>query len=134
MGEWVSSDNNMITVVANPRTASTVENRTLRIVARWPRFEQEIVSRAADLPGELSLSSLNQHVSTLRRIVNGVCELALFRRLRRIPQDARHHVIMLPNELIVVEVMRTSAGYKNRILKAKENSWRRFVGENSHDT
>lgn len=40
---------------------------------------------------------------------------------------------MLPNELIVVELMRTSAGYKNLILKAKENSWRRFVGENSHD-
>ncbi|KAH8392615.1 hypothetical protein KR009_000687, partial [Drosophila setifemur] len=48
-------------------------------------------------------------------------------------QDARRRGDVDNAELIVVELRRASADYKKLIVKAKEDSWRRAVGENVHD-
>ncbi|KAH8317559.1 hypothetical protein KR059_000546, partial [Drosophila kikkawai] len=66
--EWELSDHNIITVVAEPTTTSIVES--IAPVpswnfsnARWRLFEEEMVSRAAELPEDFSESPLDQQVS-----------------------------------------------------------------------
>ncbi|KAH8324951.1 hypothetical protein KR067_003440 [Drosophila pandora] len=89
--EWELSDHNMITVVVTPTTTRAVES--LAPVpswnisnARWQLFEQEMMSRAADIPEDFSQSPLDQQVSTLRCMVHDACDLAMGRRTPRSPR------------------------------------------------
>ncbi|KAH8308632.1 hypothetical protein KR067_006659, partial [Drosophila pandora] len=54
--------------------------------ARWQLFEQEMVSRAADIPEDFSQSPLDQQVLTLRGMVHDACDLAMRRRTPRSPR------------------------------------------------
>ncbi|KAH8280193.1 hypothetical protein KR054_000793 [Drosophila jambulina] len=161
--EWELSDHNIITVVAEPTTASTVESIAPVPFwnlsnARWRLFEEEVVRRTAELPENFSESPLDQQVSTLRSIVHDVCDVALgrkspgspsrrarwwtadlcaarreLRRLRRLLQDARRHHDDAVTELLVVEMRRASSDYKKLIWRAKMDDWKRFVGNHSDD-
>ncbi|KAH8376341.1 hypothetical protein KR200_008575 [Drosophila serrata] len=126
--------------------------------ASWRLFEEEMVRRAADIPENLSESPLDQQLSTLRRIVHDVCDVALgrkapgspsrrarwwtadlcaarreVRRLRRRLQDARRRDVDVTAELLLVELRRALADYKKLIWRAKIKDWKRFVGSHSDD-
>ncbi|KAH8333028.1 hypothetical protein KR067_007954 [Drosophila pandora] len=118
-----------------------------------------MVSRAADIPEDFSQSPLDQQVSTLHGMVHDACDLAMgrrtprsprrrkpvwwtaslntvrreVRRLRRRLQNAHRRGDDDAAELLAVTLRQASADCKKLILRAKEDSWRRFVGENAHD-
>ncbi|KAH8376335.1 hypothetical protein KR200_002524 [Drosophila serrata] len=150
VGEWELSEHNIITVAAEPTTTSAVES--IAPVpswnfsnASWQLFEEEMLRRAADIPENFSESPLDQQVSTLRRIVHDVCDVALgskapgspsrrarwwtadpcaarreVRRLRRRLQDARLRDADATAELLLVELRRALADYKKLIWRAKK--------------
>ncbi|KAH8245649.1 hypothetical protein KR026_002779 [Drosophila bipectinata] len=155
--EWELCDHNM-TTPGTVESLAPVPSWNISN-ARWQVFEQEMVRRAADIPEDFSQSPLDQQVSTLRSMVHDVCDLALgrrtprsprrrkpgwwtaslntvrreVRRLRRRLQNARRRGDDDSTELLVVALRQASAECKKLILRAKEESWRRFVGENAHD-